>query len=177
MKSSPFFLLILCASFLPVLSHSAAAKEPIPLDKETVEKITAAHRLLEENVNNVSGRTNCWRVDGKSDGPVFSTDGLKEVTRAKFYRRGESIRVDMAHRDFDGNFVGVDEEEAMVYIYTPSVSYTFRSTVSDPISDLREYVTPSDANHNVLPNTDSVAVMPLASLTHVMNKPFQEVLQ
>ncbi|MBR2584105.1 MAG: hypothetical protein IKE64_01560 [Thermoguttaceae bacterium] len=177
MKSSPFFLLILCALFLPALSPLAAAKEPIPLDKETVEKITAAHRLLEENVNNVSGRTNCWRVDGKSDGPVFSTDGLEEVTRAKFYRRGESIRVDMAHRDFDGNFVGVDEEEAKVFIYTPSVSYTFWSTVSDPISDLREYVTPSDANHNVLPNTDSLAVMPLDSLTHVINKPVLEVLQ
>ena len=71
MRSLPFFLVILCASFFPALSPYAADKAPIPLDKETVEKITAAHRLLEENVSNVSGRSYSWRVDGKSDGPPF----------------------------------------------------------------------------------------------------------
>ncbi|MBO7678866.1 MAG: hypothetical protein J6S75_04275 [Thermoguttaceae bacterium] len=177
MSSLPFFLVILCASFFPALSPYAADKAPIPLDKETVEKITAAHRLLEENVNNVSGRSYSWRVDGTCDGPSFSTDGLKEQTRAKFYRRGESIRLEMAHKDLEGNFVGIDEEEAMIFISTPSVSYTFWSTVSDPVCELREYATPSDTDHNVRPNTESLVWVPLVSLTHVMNKSVLEILQ
>ncbi len=177
MKSSPFFLLILCALFLPALSPLAAAKEPIPLDKETVEKITAAHRLLEENVNNVSGRSYSWRVDGKSDGPPFSTDGLRESVRAKFYRRGESIRVEEARRDRDGNFVGVDEDEAEVFIYTPSVAYWFESTASDPVFDLREYTTPNDAGMNVWPTTEGRVRLPLASLTHLTGQPVLNVLQ
>ncbi|MBR2584106.1 MAG: hypothetical protein IKE64_01565 [Thermoguttaceae bacterium] len=180
MKSSPFFLLILCALFLPALSPLAAAKEPIPLDKETVEKITAAHRLLEENVNNVSGRTNCWRVDGKSDGPVFSTDGLKEVTRAKFYRRGESIRVEYSHKDAEGNDVEIDKDYAWIFIYTPSVAYEYfrlSTTSSSPVSNLKAYTTPNDAGKNVWPTTEGRVRLPLASLTHLTGQPVLEVLQ
>ena len=180
MRSLPFFLVILCASFFPALSPYAADKAPIPLDKETVEKITAAHRLLEENVSNVSGRSYSWRVDGKSDGPPFSTDGLRESVRAKFYRRGESIRVEYSHKDAEGNDVEIDKDYAWIFIYTPSVAYEYfrlSTTSSSPVSNLKAYTTPNDAGMNVWPMTEGRVRLPLASLTHLTGQPVLDVLQ
>lgn len=183
MKFSNLITSLLCILFFAApygLSRGDAATEPIPLDKETVEKIAAAHQRLEENVNNVTGRTYHWNLEGKCDGTPFSKDGLQEGIRAKFYRRGESIRVEYSHKDAEGNDIEIDKDYARIFIYTPSVSYQYNrlpTTGPDPISNLREYATPSDADSNVRPMTESLVKTPLASLTHIMNKSVLELLQ